>query len=66
MWCNTRKRWLLLAELRAAMGYPVFEDLAHVANVPHEPATGPSFATGNAMHVANVGCVFLLAWLLTD
>ena len=68
LWCHAKKRWLLRIELRAAMGYPVFQDLADVANVPRESAEmmGPVYATGNAMHVANVGCIILLAWLYVD
>ena len=66
LWSRTKKRWVLQIELRAAMGYPVFPDLAHVANVPCEDVQGPRFAIGNAMHVANVGCVLLLGWLFVD
>ena len=68
LWSQAKKRWLLRIELRAAMGYPVFQDLADVANVPRESAEmmGPVFATGNAMHVANVGCITLLGWLYVD
>ena len=66
LWSRTKKRWVLQVELQAAMGYPVFPDLAHVANVPCEDVQGPKAAIGNAMHVANVGCLLLLGWLFVD
>ena len=50
------------------MGYPVYEDLAMAAGVPMDSAVlqGPDYAIGNAMHVANLGCVLMTALLATS
>ena len=68
LWSPSRRRWLVRSERLAAMGYPVFQDLANAARVPREEVAlhGPAFAIGNAMHVANVGCLLALAWLVIE
>ena len=46
------------------MGFPSFEDCAEAAGVPlctPDPSSEPHARIGNAMHVANVGCVMLAA-----
>lgn len=65
LWSPTRRRWLLPMESYAAMGFPAFADLAVVAGVQacDMNSLGPSYSLGNAMHVANAGCAFLLACL---
>ena len=63
IWSPHRKRWLLNEEKAAAMGYPVFLDLAGEAGVALDDLVvqGGRTAIGNAMHVSCVGCVFLVA-----
>ena len=63
IWSPARRRWLLPIERAAAMGFPVFLSSATVAGVPVDAAFAEaSPATlGNAMHVANVGYVFLIS-----
>lgn len=67
IWSPSRRRWLLARERAACMGYPVYEDLAQAAEVPMDSAlaAGPDYAIGNAMHVANLGCVLMTALLAT-
>ena len=50
-------------EQALAMGYPVVPAAAGAAAVPLDVAVHefPAGAVGNAMHVANVGCVFMVA-----
>ena len=64
-WSDARGRWLLPRERMAAMGYAVYPDLASIAAVPLDSAAAqaPAFTVGNAMHVANVGCVIVCALL---
>ena len=47
------------------MGFAVYEDLARQLNVPLDVHMdlAPAYAVGNAMHVANVGSVTMLALL---
>jgi site-specific DNA-cytosine methylase len=63
LWSPSRGRWLTMAEQAAAMGFPIYHDLARAAGVPTDAATltSPLFAMGNAMHVANVACVMMVA-----
>lgn len=68
-WLPARKRWLLRRELAAAMGYPVYSQLARAGVVAEDSATSPpgdrSSMIGNAMHVASVGCVLAVALAAT-
>ena len=46
------------------MGFPSFDDCAAAAGVHlcvPDPSSEPHARIGNAMHVANVGCVMLAA-----
>ena len=67
VWSTQRRRWLLKLERAAAMGYPVYDDLARAANVEtdHALPSCADSAIGNAMHVASVGTLFCLAQLCT-
>ena len=67
LWIASQRRWLLPVEMAAAMGFPVHADLAVAARVPRTDITtlGPAQSMGNAMHVANAGGAFVLAWLAT-
>ena len=60
-WSTKFRRWLLPRERAAAMGYAVYDDLAHAASVPLDEVMlgAPAYTIGNAMHVANLGCVLL-------
>ena len=64
-WSHARSRWMLPRERAAAMGYAVYPELGGVAAVPQDSAAtqAPAFTFGNAMHVANVGCVLVCALL---
>ena len=70
LWLPHKRRWLLHRELSAAMGYPVYRDLALAANVSEDKVTSPpgciSTTLGNAMHVANAGCVLAVALAATS
>lgn len=62
LWLARGQRWLLPAELRAALGFPSYRPLADAARVDVDPSQDEArFATGNAMHVANVGAIIALA-----
>jgi hypothetical protein len=69
-WLPARKRWLLRRELAAAMGYPVYSQLARAGRVSEDSSTSPpgdsSRMIGNAMHVASVGCVLAVALAATE
>jgi site-specific DNA-cytosine methylase len=66
IWLPARNRWLLQRELAAAMGYPVYPELAQAALVPEDQVTaqpgapGLSEMLGRAMHVGSVG--MMLVW----
>ena len=68
-WLPARRRWLLRRELAAAMGYPVYPQLARAGRVAEDSCTSPpgdrSTMIGNAMHVASVGCVLAVALAAT-
>ena len=67
MWSPSRRRWLLPAELAAAMGFPVRADLATAARVPVDVLTPTCPRNlGNAMHVGNVGLVLLAVMLSVE
>ena len=51
------RRWLLPSELAAATGFPVRTPLAEAAGLPLDEAQYALSQLGNAMHLANVGCV---------
>ena len=57
-WSPHLARWMLPREKAACMGVPVYGELAQAAGTCVDPHAGAS-ATGNAMHVANVGAVIL-------
>ena len=59
LWSPHRRQWLTHPERAAAMGFPVYPDLAEAARVPldHAALQAPASSLGNAMHVANVGVV---------
>lgn len=62
LWLASGQRWLLPAELRATMGFPTYRPLAQAACVAMDTSANEAmFATGNAMHVANVGAVIAIA-----
>jgi hypothetical protein len=50
------------------MGYAVYGDLAAAASVKVDTAVeqGPLYAIGNAMHVANLGCVLMTCLVAND
>lgn len=68
IWSSVHRRWLLHRERAAAMGYAVYGDLSSAAAVPLDEAMleAPAFTTGNAMHVANLGCVLVCALLAVE
>ena len=68
LWSPSRARWLLPRERAAAMGFPVYPDLARAALVELDTVTnlGPKYAVGNAMHVANLGCILATVLLATE
>ena len=68
MWSPRAKRWLSASELLACMGFPIDASLARATGVQPDEAVlqGPEFATGNAMHVANLGCVLMTCLLCLD
>ena len=47
------------------MEHAVYPELGGIAGVPQDSAAAhaPAFTFGNAMHVANVGCVLVCALL---
>merc|ERR1712026_389861 len=63
LWSPHRRRWLTHPERAAAMGFPVYQDLAEAARVPldHAALQAPASSLGNAMHMANVGVVVAVA-----
>lgn len=63
MWLLSQRRWLLHAELAAAMGFPVTSLLSQAAGVPVDGVAqaAPSSSLGNAMRVASVGCAIVCA-----
>jgi site-specific DNA-cytosine methylase len=69
LWLPSQKRWLMHRELAAAMGYPVYPELAQAAGVAEDVHTSPpgcrSKSLGGAMQVANVGCVMAVALAAT-
>jgi len=68
IWSSVHRRWLLPRERAAAMGYAVYEELASAAAVPLDEAmlAAPAYTTGNAMHVANLGCVLACVLLAVE
>lgn len=58
-WSPAHRRWMLPREKAAAMGFPVYPDLAAAARVGLDSLTQDASAVGNAMHVANVGLVMV-------
>ena len=61
LWSPWKRRWLTKRERAAAMGFPVFPDLARKSGVTVcEEHLGPG-RVGNAMHVASVGVAFAIA-----
>ena len=63
IWSPSRRRWLLPVEQALAMGYPVTEEAASVMGLPVDvlAEARTAAAVGNAMHVANLGCILLSA-----
>jgi hypothetical protein len=68
IWSTARRRWLIPRERAACMGYAVYGDLAAAASVKVDTAVeqGPLYAIGNAMHVANLGCVLMTCLVAND
>lgn len=68
IWSTARRRWLTPRERAACMGYAVYGDLAAAAGVKVDVAfeQGPLYSIGNAMHVANLGCVLMTCLLAAD
>ncbi len=68
-WMPARRRWLLRCELAAAMGFPVYSQLARSGRVAEDKCTSlpgdRSSMIGNAMHLACVGGVFAVALAVT-
>ena len=66
LWSPPRRRWMVPTERLAAMGFPVFDGLAESGRVFPDTLSrsAPQHCTGNAMHVANVGVMMALGWLL--
>ena len=50
------------------MGYAVYGDVAAAAGVKVDVAVeqGPLYSIGNAMHVANLGCVLMTCLVAAD
>jgi len=63
LWSPGRRRWMILRERAACMGFPVYRSLAWAARVDEDtlPPQAPEYTIGNAMHVANVGIVIAVA-----
>ena len=68
IWSTARRRWLIPRERAACMGYAVYGDMAAAAGVEVDTATeqGPQYSIGNAMHVANLGCVLMTCLVAAD
>lgn len=68
IWSTAWRRWLVPRERAACMGYPVYGELAAAAGVEVDTAVeqGPLYAIGNAMHVANLGCVLMTCLVAAD
>ena len=68
IWSTARRRWLTPRERAACMGYAVYDDLAEAAGVKVDVAVehGPLYSIGNAMHVANLGCVLMTCLVAAD
>ena len=64
-WIPYLGRWLTVREHMAAFGYPTYEKLATAANQPLHSYPATSKLAGNAMHVASVGCMILVALVAT-
>ena len=66
IWSFQNRRWLTKKERLAAMGFPVYQNLAEAAccAVDVVSPNGPAYSVGNAMHVANAGSIVILAWLM--
>lgn len=68
IWSMARRRWLTPKERAACMGYAVYGDVAAAAGVKVDVAVeqGPLYSIGNAMHVANLGCVLMTCLVAAD
>lgn len=68
IWSTARRRWLTPNERAACMGYAVYGELAAAAGVKVDTAIehGPLYSIGNAMHVANLGCVLMTCLMAVD
>ena len=68
IWSTARRRWLTPKERAACMGYAVYDDVAAAAGVKVDVAVGqgPLYSIGNAMHVANLGCVLMTCLVAAD
>lgn len=68
IWSTARRRWLVPRERAACMGYTVYGELAAAAGVNVDTAVeqGPLYSIGNAMHVANLGCVLMTCLVAAD
>ena len=66
-WSPMHRRWMLPREKAACMGFPVYDDLAVASRTKLDKLTveHASFI-GNAMHVANVGLVMLVAMFAAE
>jgi len=64
-WIPYIGRWLTVREHMAAFGYPTYEKLATAANQPLYTYRATPQQAGNAMHVASVGCMILVALVAT-
>ena len=62
VWSWKLSRWLVPSEYAASMGFPIHPWCAQASGVPTDTMNlqAPT-AIGNAMHVANVGCVLACA-----
>jgi len=61
-WIPNRKRWITSKEFAAAMGFPVYPQLARAMNVPllELDTTEARSFLGNSMHAANLGLIVLV------
>jgi len=57
LWSPMRKRWLLVAEVACAMGFPCQSEMASAALLPADCTDYSISQIGNSMHTACVGSV---------
>ena len=57
LWSPMRKRWLLVAEVACAMGFPCQSEMASAALLPADCTDYSISQIGNSMHIACVGSV---------